>query len=107
MFDTAKLMHIADCVLDGEDEVIVRDAVDAIVRLHLANKQSMAQADLRSAENVKLRQENERLRAIPRQLRDRHFSMVHTDMVGDDDRREGYLEALRDVERDHEQRESK
>lgn len=36
MVDTAKLIHIADCVLDGQDEVIVRDAVDEIVRLRAA-----------------------------------------------------------------------
>lgn len=36
MVDTAKLIHIADCVLDGQDEVIVRDAVDELVRLRAA-----------------------------------------------------------------------
>lgn len=38
-------------------------AIAEIARLQLANKQSMAQADMRSAESCKLRQENERLTA--------------------------------------------
>jgi hypothetical protein len=47
--------------------------------------------------------EIERLRAIPKVLRERHFAAAHTDMVGDEERREGYIEALRDMERALEQ----
>ena len=40
----------------------------------------------------------ERLRAIPTKLRAEHFAMAHTDMVGDEEFRQGYLKALKDVE---------
>jgi hypothetical protein len=54
----------------------------------------------RDAEIIKAKQaaEIERLRAIPAKLREVCFSAARTDMVGDDDWRAGYMQALRDCE---------
>lgn len=47
---------------------------------------------------VKAADEIERLLSIPSKLRTDHFAAAHTDMVGDEERREGYLAALKEVE---------
>jgi len=59
-----------------------------------------ALCDSYAEENQQFYDKIERLRNVPAVLRERFWGCAHTDMVGDEDRIQGYLEALKEVEQE-------